>query len=576
MMQALGVSGGIGIAPAILWQAPIPYSLLPQQCVDTEAEARHFKAAVAAALAKNRQFVSAAKRRIGSAEASIFEAHCELLQDDEGIIQPVLLLIGEQSYSAEYAVMQHFGTVARKLLTLQNEYIRQRADDMFSLRDQLLREMLGLPAMDASHFDAPTVVVAQALSAADVANMDRSRLQGIVCETGSYSCHTAILARALGIPAIVGADGITWQARPGDLLALDGGTGEVWVKPSQRELDLLRGRYKAPHQQAKSAQGLYGAPTVSLDGRRVELSANVGHLDEVDTAVKNDCESIGLYRTELLHLNHLALPDEETQLHEYLAALQRMNGRAVTVRTLDAAANGEAHIFEAQKGKNPALGYRGIRMGLGQPSMLYTQLRALLRASAYGSIKIMLPMVTFPREVDETRSILEMAKKELRGEGIPFDEKIPLGVLVEVPGTAMLAATFAQKADFLTIGLNDLVQFTLAVDRDDQRLAPLCSLYHPAVLRLIHSTVQGAHQKSVPCNLCGEVPSLRKTMPLLLGLSPDGFSLGPTDLLPARQVLNGSRYEDCRKLAVQALECISIGEVDELLEDWVREHPLPQ
>lgn len=575
MLQALGVSNGIGIAPAFLWQAPIPYAALPRQCTNKPAEIKHFEAAKAAVLQKNQRFSSSAARRIGSAEASIFDAHCELLLDDEGIVQPVVRLINEQNYSAEHAVMQHFGAFAAELLALENEYMRQRAEDIFSLRDQLLREMLGLPAMDASHFDTPTVVVAHLLSPADMAGMDLSRLQGIICEAGGYSSHVAILARTLGIPAVVGAEGIVAQTHKGCLMALDGGTGEVWVNPTTSELAMLRRRCNTAHSLPDGASSYRGVPTLSLDGHRIELSANAGQTAEVDAALENDCESIGLYRSELLYANHGTPPNEETQLSEYRNALEKLRGKALTVRTLDSeATTGNLTPLE-HHGENPALGHRGIRMSLDNPKILHTQLRALLRASAWGSVRIMLPMVTFLSEVDKARAALENAKKELRREGLPFDEKIPLGVMVEVPGTAMLAPAFAQKADFFTIGINDLVQFTTAVDRTNRQLAPLYGMHHPAVLRLIQLTVQGAHKAGISCNLCGEVPSLEKTLPLLFGLELDGFSLNPSHILPARRVLNNCIYQDCRALAAAVLQTSSTTEAEELLAEWTERHPLP-
>ncbi len=562
MIKGIGVSEGIGIAKAMVWQAAISHEYLPRKSANPAGEIARFEAALAGIIEQYNGLRQKTARRYNSPETAIFDAYSLILADEDAVLQPTRDHIRLRGLSAEFAVSFHFGELARQFLEIDDEYLRQRAEDVFNLRDQLLRQLMGVPVSDATHFDRPTIVVAGALSPVDFARLDLSRLEGIVCETGGYSSHMSIIARTLGVPAVVAVGGLLEKIRDGAVVALDGRTGEVWLDPDEEDISQLYTRAEFYAERNREAQSYRGLPTISTDGRRVELSANVGQLEEVDAAISADTEALGVYRTELLHLGAAALPTEDEQYRVYRTLIERMAGKGVTVRTFDG--GGQLSSFPALRTReesNPVLGYRGIRMSLGRPSFFRTQLRALLRASAHGNIKVLFPMVSGPEELAEAHHALETIKNELRREGIPFDEQIPVGVFIGVPSAALLADTLAGQVDFFCIAINDLTQFTLAADRGNPDLAHLYHTYHPAVLRLVAQTVEAAHEHHIPCTLAGELQDLELVLPLLFGLGLDSFAINPGQILACRRILNGCHYGQCQSFASEVLALPSSQEV---------------
>lgn len=552
MLKGIGVSAGIGIAQAVLWSPPLDYSSIPRSAHSSQLEAERFEKALTSTIIINNQLLDETARRIGDSEAAIFGVYYAMLTDDE-ILSPIRNLIEKQQFSAEYAVLTCFNNAAKKMHSLQNEYLRQRADDFHDLRDQLLRELMGVEHSGGAPLQQPTIVVAHNLAPGDITRMDRSRLAGLVCETGGYTSHTYIIARNLGIPAVIGVPFAEMVGTAGRLLALDGESGEIWVDPNPAEIGMLRARSHSITEQRKATQQYFGVPAVTLDGRRVELSSNVGQLPELEASLEADAEFVGLFRTELIQPEQPGMANEEEQFALFKKAIEMLNGKALTIRTLDIGDHRIAPLGPLHTG-NPALGFRGIRMSLGRPSMLRAQLRAILRASAYGSVKIIFPMVSTLRELDEAVFAVGNVKDELRRENLPFDEAIQLGILVEIPSTALMAPAFARKVDFFSIGLNDLVQFTLAADRGTPQIASLFNPCHPAVLQLVDKTIQGAHSKGIPCSICVDFPNQNQALPLFLGLGADGFSLSPRSVLPARQAINYTSFSYAKKLAQKAME----------------------
>lgn len=568
MPKGTGVSEGIGIASALVWYQPVSSDYVPRKSASPEEERGRFDSAVHSLLLNIDDMRQKTARQFGDDEAAIFDAYAMMLRDTESLTDPIREMIRQRSLSAEYAVNLQFGDLARHFLEMKNEYMQQRAEDVFSLRDQLLREMMGIPVAEATHLDRPTVVVAGSLSPADIANLDLSRLEGIICGTGGYSSHMAIICRTLGIPAVVGVAGIQDDVEDGQLVALDGGSGEIWVRPDVDEIEFLRRRADSVAEQRRAAQLFRGRPTLSTDGHRVELSADIGQMEEIDAALAADAESLGLFRTEMLQINPHPFPDEDQQFEMYCELLRRLNGKSVTVRTFDDGGNRPVLGIKQHKENNPVLGYRGIRMSLGRPSFFRTQLRALLRASAYGNLKVLFPMISNLDEMDQVLAALDSIKRELRREGIPFDERMQVGVAIGVPASALLAAQLAERADFFMVSINELVQFTLAVDRGNPDLAYLYHQYHPAVLRLIRWTVDAAHAAGITCGVSGDAPGHQQVLPLLFGMGLDGFSMNPGLILASRQQLNSLSYADCRRMADEVLEYHSTEEVARMLLEF--------
>ncbi|MGD9559105.1 MAG: phosphoenolpyruvate--protein phosphotransferase [Oscillospiraceae bacterium] len=561
MSRGIGVSAGIGLAQARLWNNHITFDYVPRKSSQPADELSRFEAARQDILDKTLVLRNRTALRYGDSQAVIFDAYHLILNDHDGLVAPLRELINQHQYSAEYAIYSKFNDLAHQFSQFESEYFRQRVEDIVGLRDALLQQLEGVKLADLSHLDRPTILVASALTPAEIANIDTSRLAGVICESGAYSSHTSIIARTLGIPMVVGLAGILADICDGDLVALDGETGEIWLEPDQSALAAIHRRGDEIALREASVQTYRGRPTISTDGRRIELSANVGQLEEVAPALTSDAESVGLFRTELLHLSFPNMPTEEEQFGVYRTLLERMGGKAVTVRTFDDGGNTPTLPIKTRPEPNPALGYRGIRMSLGRPSFFRTQLRALLRASAYGNLKIMFPMVSTLDELSDALNALQQIKNELRREDIPFDEKIPVGVDIEVPAAALLAEAIAPQVDFLSIGINDLIQFTLAIDRNNLDVSHLYNPYHPAVLRLVRSTIDAAHANAIPCVLCGEIPGQDQILPLMLGLGIDGFSTTPSLILPARRVLNSCNYTECRALADEVLKLGSSADV---------------
>ncbi len=561
-----GVSSGIGIAQVLIWQPAIAQDYVPRKSSKPKEELERFNHALHRLLGRHKGFRAKTARHIGDQEAAIFEAYSMMLSDEEAVLRPIKESISLRSLSAEYAVSLQFGKLAGCFLEMDNEYMRQRAEDVFNLRDALLREMTGVPIEKSSHLDRPTVVVASSLSPLDMITLDISRLQGIVCEMGGYSSHTAILARSQGIPTVFEAKSILEHAKTGDVIALDGGTGEIWLNPTQTEIEMLNVRADKLFEKREAVKAFRGRPTVTRDGRRIELTANIARIEEVETARLADAEALGLLRTELLYMEHPPLPSEEEQVSAYRSVLEKMSGKSVVVRTYDDGASSRSlSALRPREEENPALGYRGIRMSLGRPSFFRTQIRALLRASAYGSVKLVFPMVSSIEELKEAKVAVEMVKRELIREDIPFDEALQVGLMMAVPSAVILSESLAAEVDFFSIGVHDLIQFTLAIDRGNQELNHLRHIFHPAVLRQIKWIVDAAHHHNIPCNICGEPKGFEMALPLLLGLGLDGFSVNPGQILSSRKILNQCSFVDCKRLASEVLQMHSAPDVEKII-----------
>lgn len=559
MIKGTGVSAGIGYAQAMLWQAPVTSEYIPRKCAAPALEVDRFEAARRALHGKTRDLRKKAARIVGDDDAAIFDAYSMILDDEEGLLEPLRKKIRNRHYSAEYAVTTQFAELAREFLLLKDEYMRQRVDDVFSIRDQLMRELVGQHPGEAVRLMRPSIIIAKMLGPGEIASLDLSRVDGIICEAGGYSSHSAIIARNLGIPAVLAAEDITGLVHNGDLIAMDGTTGEIWLAPTEAHIEVLRARSIDLAERTRAALTFRGRPTISADGHRVELAAGISQMEDIPGALDSDAESVGLYRTELLFNHFNNPPGEDEQFDIYCEMLRKMGGKSVTVRTYDD--GGSPSPLKKKPEANPVLGYRGIRMSLGRPSMFRTQLRALLRASAFGPLRILFPMVSTLDELEEALHALALIKKELRREEIAFDEDIPVGVYITIPSAAMLAGAMAPLVNFITIGINDLIQFSLAIDRGNPDLKGLYHLYHPAILRLLQTTVKAAHKHNIPCMLSGEPPGYEDVLPLLLGIGFDGFIQGPGMILRSRQIVSLCRYEEAKKKARSLLALQSSNEL---------------
>lgn len=500
----------------------------------------------------------------GKEEAAIFEAHIEMLNDVE-FISSVESTIETSACNAEWAIKTVRDSFVELFEALDDEYMRERAMDIKDISNRILKILSGNDSKDSFRFKQPVIVVADDLAPSDTAQMDPEFVLGIINETGGPTSHAAIIARMLGIPFVVCPD-ITSRVQMGQMLAFDGETGNIELEVTEQVHKEYEARQDAFRFKKGQLEQLRGTKAITVDGYEVALAGNIGAPQDADKVLQQDGSSIGLFRTEFLYMNRDTAPDEEEQFKAYKEVALKMEGNPVIIRTLDIGGDKEVNYLEINKEDNPFLGYRAIRLCLDRISFWKVQLRALLRASKFGNIHIMYPMIVSMEELYQAKRILEEVKTELRNEGIEFKEAIPVGMMMETPAAALMADVFAQEVDFFSIGTNDLIQYTMAVDRMNGKVAHLYSQYDPAVLRFVKKIVESAHQNGIPAGICGEAAADEKLLPVWVGLGVDELSMSPVSILNTRGRIQGLIKSDCEELVTKILALKTSAEVEEYLK----------
>ncbi|MDD4495538.1 MAG: phosphoenolpyruvate--protein phosphotransferase [Eubacteriales bacterium] len=502
--------------------------------------------------------------------AEVFMAHKEILEDEAGFVEPVIERITVNSENAAMAAANVLNATADMFRSMDNEYMQARAADAEDLRDSVVSNILGLkrsgmrdpvkkPGMEKQ------IIAAYDLAPSDTAGLNFDAVEGIVTQTGGTTSHTAVMSRTLELPAVVGAGGLLGHVNDGDFIILDGETGEVIINPGKEQIEeylKLRDEYiKRKDELRKYA----GRQSVTLDGRQVRLEANIGTVSDAEAAAENGAEGIGLVRTEFLYMERKELPSEQEQYEAYKGILEKMGDKPVIFRTLDAGGDKSLPSLALPKEENPFLGYRAIRICLNNPPLFKTQLRALLRAGVHGNPKIMFPMISSLDELRRAKKLLEEAAGELSEEGVPYREKIPVGIMVEIPAVAVMADRIAKEVDFFSIGTNDLVQYTLAADRGNPSIADVYTTFHPAVLQLVALTISAAERADIPCGMCGEAAGNLTLVPLFLGFGLKEFSMSPSSVLKVRKLINSLNYKECKVLAEKVLQLDTADEIEKIL-----------
>lgn len=501
--------------------------------------------------------------QMGEDKAAIFQAHLMLLQDPVWISE-VENYIREEMSNGEYAVDQVTEKYIALFSDMEDEYMRERAADLKDVKNRVLTYLSGAELAGVKE-DTPYILVAHDLTPSDTAQLDRELTLGFATEIGGRTSHSAIMARSLEIPAVVGVTGLFDAIEEGDLLILDGLEGEIYRNPGVETIQKYEEKREKYLRDKEELKKLVDRPTLSRDGHKVELAANIGTPKDVEGVLRNGAEGIGLFRTEFLYMDRDTFPTEEEQLKAYKEVAERMNGRPVVIRTLDIGGDKEVPYLDMPKEMNPFLGYRAIRLCLDRVELFKTQLRAILRASVYGEIKIMFPMVTNISEVREAKRILREIEEQFREESIPFADRIEVGIMVETPAAAVIADILAREVDFFSIGTNDLIQYTMAADRMNERVSYLYQPYHPAILRLVKMVIDAAHREGKWAGMCGEMGGDMTAVPILLGLGLDEFSMSATSILPIRQRIGSLSYEEMKQLAAKAIDMESQEEVKALV-----------
>ena len=566
-LRGIPASRGIAIGPAFHFrQSKLEF----ERCTveDAAAEWARFEAALEVAGQQLGEVYATAKAESGTEEAAIFQAHALMLDDPE-LLDAVRTAIEEQHVNAETALADTTEMYAQMLEALDDQYLSARAVDVRDVATRVLRILLNASESPTAGLTTPSIILAQDLTPSDTVLLDKSLVLGFCTAEGGATSHTAILARGLGLPAVVGIGPSVRGVRDGTTLVLDGGEGVVLIEPDERTVATYEKQQATAATAVAQARSRAHEPAVTRDGHRVEVAANIGNVEGAQEALEAGAEGVGLLRTEFLYLERSHLPDEEEQYHAYRAIADAFGHRPVILRTLDIGGDKELPYLNLPQEMNPFLGVRAIRLCLAQPDLFKPQLRAALRAGADRNLRIMFPMVATVDEVKKARALLDKCRTQLLAEGQPASEEMEVGIMVEIPTAALLAELLAAEVDFFSIGTNDLAQYTMAADRTNARVAHLATGFQPAVLRLVRDVIAAAHDQNKWVGLCGELAGEPLAIPILLGLGIDELSMNPPAIPQAKQVIRSLTMDEAREVAQAALRLSSPEAVQALVRERI-------
>ncbi|GMK43071.1 phosphoenolpyruvate--protein phosphotransferase [Paenibacillus glycanilyticus] len=570
MIQGIGASAGIAIGKSFVlpnWEWEFP-----EQRVDVADFAREFERVyegIRTSKHEIEQIKDELREVVGSDETQIFDAHLAIL-DDPVFMNEIQGIIQRQYKAAEVAVKEAIDHFVTMFDLLDDEYMKERALDIKDVGNRLLKHLLGAPEITLPSDTQPFILIARELSPSQLAHINPNNVLGIVTLAGSSTSHSAIMARALGVPLVVGVEAkLEEPIQTGQSLIIDGTEGLLFIEPDdsliQHYSELQTRQAEARHR----LSGIAGHQSVTPDGKVLGLAANISSLKELEVALSSGAHGVGLFRTEFLYMDRNRFPKEEEQFEVYKSVAEKLAGEPLIIRTLDIGGDKQLDYFNIPEEDNPFLGYRAIRISLDRKDLFKTQLRAILRASSYGQVKVMYPLISSVEEVRAANQVLAEAKQELEREGIAYDPGIQVGIMVEVPAAVMLSDLLAQEVDFFSIGTNDLVQFTLAVDRMNEEISYLYEPFHPAVLRMLKQTVEAAKRNGIKVGVCGELAGDLRALPIWLGLDVDEISMSSHSILQVKERLLCTTQEDSRLLLPQLLECRISADIHQKLKQFM-------
>lgn len=566
MLKGIAASAGVNVAKA--YKLEQPEVVIEKREGEPAAELQKFDHALAKTVKDIQGVKERAAKRLSDEELAVFDAHLMMAEDPEFASQ-IKAMIENDKVNAEYAA----DTVANQMVAMfeamDNDYFRERAADIKDVTFRLKCNLLGLQIPDLTAIDEPAIIVAHDLTPSDTAQLNEF-VKGFATAIGGKTSHSAIMANSLEIPAVVGTKGIMENVKTGDVIGLDAIDGFVYVNPDDVTVEMLNQKSAAFAEEKEALKMMVNAKSITTDGHEVELAGNIGGFKDVEGVLKNGGEGVGLFRTEFLYMDNDHFPTEDEQFEAYKAVLEGMGGRKVVVRTLDIGGDKKLSYYTFPEEMNPFLGYRAIRLCLKEQDIFRTQLRALCRASVYGKLCIMFPMIATIDEFRQAKGIFEDVKAELLAEGVAVADDIQVGMMVEIPAAAVLADEFSKYADFFSIGTNDLIQYSMAADRMSENVSYLYQPYNPSILRLVNMTIKGAHKNGKWVGMCGAMAGEPYAVPILLGLGLDEFSMSATQILKARKVVTGLSYADMQKLAEKCLNMDSAAEVLDYVQSEVK------
>lgn len=562
MVKGKGVSKGIGIGHTkVLKNEEV--KLTDFKVDDKENELNYFRKCLNNVIEDTKKVIE----KLSGTEADIMNAYLMILQDPT-LTKETERLIQEEGYNAGYAAKVGFETVEEVFKNMDDEYMSARASDIEDMKQRVVNKIINKAEIDLSNLPENTVLVGKDLSTSDTAKLNLKTIAGIIIENGSENSHVSIMARTHEIPAIVGVKGALDSIPNDSDIAINGETGEIFINPSPEEISKLTKIKNELKDEKGNLAKFKNKKSITKDGYKTEVVANIGTPKDMDAVIENGAEGVGLFRSEFLYMDSDTMPTEEEQFEAYKEVVEKSEGKRVIVRTLDIGGDKDLKYLNLEKEDNPFLGYRAIRICLREPEIFKVQLRALYRASIYGKLAIMLPMISSVDELRAAKDIINEVKEELKAEKVKFDKNVKIGIMIEVPSAAIMAEQLAKECDFFSIGTNDLIQYTVAVERGNEKISDLYTKFHPAVIRLIKMAIDGAHKAKIFCGMCGEAASDERFIPLLVGLGLDEFSMNPTKILNSRKMIRNLNHKECKKLVQEILRMSSASEIKARLEEY--------
>ncbi len=560
MLKGKGISDGIGIGTAMVLkeEESKPEKIKVE---DVEEQKQIFFQALQEVEKETEKLVET----LTGTRKDIMQAYLMILQDN-ALIEETLKIIEKEGCNAAYAIEVGFNKMIEMFEVLEDPYMAARSADIADMKKKILAKLWNKEEINLAQLPPKTILVTKELTTSDTAKLDLKNITGIITEIGGINSHMAIMARTHEIPLIVGIKKPQDQIKQKDLLAINGTTGEIFINPSKEDSVKLQKIKENSKQEKEELEAYKNQESITKDGYRLELLANIGNPKDTKIVQDNTAEGVGLFRSEFLYMNTDDFPTEDQQFEAYKTVAQKLQNQKVMIRTLDIGGDKELKYMKLPKEENPFLGYRAIRIFLDNKALFKVQLRAILRASAYGNLAIMLPMISSVEELRQAKLVLEEVKQELKIKNIAFQENIKIGIMIEIPSAALMAEELAKECDFFSIGTNDLIQYTIAVERGNEKVANLYTHYHPAIIRLIKNTIDGAHKNHILCGMCGEASRDLNFIPLLIGLGLDEFSMNPIKILPVRKLIRKLNFTDCQKLAKEILKLSTTEEIKAKLE----------
>ena len=566
MQKGKGISNGIGIGRAVILKKQ-NFEIEKSNIEDIDEELKKLDLALEAVIKETEETIEVLEKESNKEQVEIMKAYLMILQD-ETLLEKAKIIIKEEMLNSAYATKKALDEIIANFRNLDNEYLSERSKDIEDIKIRIIRKLLNKQEEKIENLESNTIIITEELTTSDISKINLKYVTGIISEIGGANSHVSIIARNKQIPMVIRISKIVEKIKDEDIIIINGETGEIYINPSIEEMEKYKEQQLAEKKEKMKLEEYVNKTAQTKDQYQVEVSCNIGKPEDLEQVLNAGADGIGLFRTEFLFMDSDQMPTEEEQFESYKKVAEAMKDKLSIIRTLDAGGDKNIPYLNLEKEENPFLGYRAIRLCLDNVGMFKMQLRAILRASAYGNLAIMFPMISKIEELKLAKEILEECKKELELKNIPYNREIKVGIMVEIPAVAIMADKFAKECDFFSIGTNDLIQYTLAAERGNSKIANIYTKNHPAVIKLIKYTIDAAHNNGIFCGMCGEAASNIHYIPLLIGLGLDEFSMNSSAILETKKIITNLTKKQCEILAEKILKASSDKEVEQILKEF--------